>query len=412
MLGHSRCKAPYSRKETVNNTPTHMTFHRTDDWSQAAVYAPADCVRESFLVVRSPHPSSIARELAAVHERYRTLCDKLGLAPERPAFSRVYVGDRANQLDPLRRSGLAADLGGGALSIVEQCPITGGSVALISYHLSTRGGEPVRECLPGRSGASRVRMKGEAYSLLWGTGYAAHGHADAHEETAAIFSGLAADLRDEGMSLLENAVRTWVYVRDIDMHYAGMVRARREFFEREGLTADTRFIASTGIEGVTRIDGFVGIDAFAIGGLAPEQIVRMEAPGYLASTIEYGVTFERGTRLRFGERSHLFISGTASIDTEGRIVHPGDPAAQTRHTVENIAALLAPEGAGLADLGYVIAYARSFKDRDRISAVLDELLPDGLPVVFLEGAVCRPGWLVELEGRAIIPDETKFPAFF
>jgi enamine deaminase RidA (YjgF/YER057c/UK114 family) len=397
----------------VIEQPAHMTFHREDDWSQAAVYAPAEAVRESFLVVRCPDLSSFTRELASVHDRYRELCVRLGLNPERPVISRVYVSDLATMLDPFSRSGLAADLGGGALSVVEQRPLDGGSVALISYHLSESSGDRNREFRPSHLEASRLRMKGDAYTLLWGTGYAAPDHADAYTQTSAIFSGLADDLRDEGMTLLDNAVRTWVYVRDIDLNYAEMVRARREFFESEGLTADTRYIASTGIGGVTCGDScIVGVDAFAVGGLAPEQIVRMEAPGHLAPTIDYGVTFERGTRLRFGDRSHLFISGTASIDTEGRIVHPDDPAAQTRRTVENLAALLDAQGAGLTDLGYVIAYARSVNDRDHISAVLADLLPDGLPVVFLEGTVCRPGWLIELEGRAIIPDDTAFPPFF
>ena len=31
-------------------------------------------------------------------------------------------------------------------------------------------------------------------------------------------------------------------------------------------------------------------------------------------TYEYGVTFERGTAVTYGDRRHVFIAGTASID--------------------------------------------------------------------------------------------------
>jgi hypothetical protein len=43
--------------------------------------------------------------------------------------------------------------------------------------------------------------------------------------------------------------------------------------------------------------------------------------------------------------------------------------------------------------------------------VLGEELGEKVPLVFAEAAVCRPTWLVELEGVAIIPDKTGFPPF-
>ena len=75
-----------------------------------------------------------------------------------------------------------------------------------------------------------------------------------------------------------------------------------------GFFTITRFIASTGIEGFSKeVNSLVSFDAFAIKNLKQEQIVRMEAPKNLPPTITYGVTFERGTRVRFGDRSHLHI---------------------------------------------------------------------------------------------------------
>jgi len=38
-------------------------------------------------------------------------------------------------------------------------------------------------------------------------------------------------------------------------------------------------------------------------------------------------------------------------------------------------------------------------------------VPADVPVLLLEAAVCRPAWLVEVEGVAIVPDSTRHPAF-
>jgi len=38
-------------------------------------------------------------------------------------------------------------------------------------------------------------------------------------------------------------------------------------------------------------------------------------------------------------------------------------------------------------------------------------LPPDIPVLMTVGPVCRPSWLVEFEGMAIIPDKTEYPVF-
>jgi enamine deaminase RidA (YjgF/YER057c/UK114 family) len=62
-------------------------------------------------------------------------------------------------------------------------------------------------------------------------------------------------------------------------------------------------------------------------------------------------------------------------------------------------------------MAYLVVYLRSFKDRDRVWEVLEKELPPDLPVLTVLGPVCRPTWLVEVEGVAVIPDHTGFPPF-
>jgi enamine deaminase RidA (YjgF/YER057c/UK114 family) len=175
-----------------------------------------------------------------------------------------------------------------------------------------------------RDGATIFSYKAGNYSLLWTANHTGGDSFDAYAQTKTIFDSLNVLMERNGMNLLDNGIRTWVYVRDLDNHYKDMVRARREYFSAHGLTDKTRYLASTGILGMTHSpEKIVSVDSLSIGGLQAGQIVRMEALSHLSPTILYGVTFERGLRVRFGDRSHLHISGTASIDLNGDVLHAG-----------------------------------------------------------------------------------------
>ncbi len=69
--------------------------------------------------------------------------------------------------------------------------------------------------------------------------------------------------------------------------------------------------------------------------------------------------------------------------------------------MENIEALLFRYGATLNALKYINVYLRDPSDYHLVKEVLKELLPDSLPRIFMRGTVCRPSWLVEIEGVAI-----------
>lgn len=55
-------------------------------------------------------------------------------------------------------------------------------------------------------------------------------------------------------------------------------------------------------------------------------------------------SFSRGMRIDLNGVTILLISGTASIDENGKSVHIGDFRAQMRRTLANISGLLASEG--------------------------------------------------------------------
>jgi len=220
-------------------------------------------------------------------------------------------------------------------------------------------------------------------------------------QTKAIFNNYITWLEKEKQTLAENCLRTWIFVRDIDNNYNGMVKARNEVFTAEGLTPATHFIASTGIEGQTQfVSTLVMMDAYSIGGLESGQITYLEALENLSQTHEYGVAFERGTAIDYGDRRQIFISGTASIDRHGEILYLNDVEMQTERVFENIKALLLRAESDMDDVNSMIVYLRDRADTLFVEEYLATNYPQ-IPTLLVLAPVCRSGWLIEIECTAI-----------
>jgi enamine deaminase RidA (YjgF/YER057c/UK114 family) len=395
---HTRMITRYTSPDGLVHGSRFVTSNGADEW---------------YFTFRSGEEDSFPKELDSLCGSYLAAMDACGLGGDTLVFSRIYLSDIENEKDALARSELFRLLGQGAVSVIEQRPVRGGSAGLLVHHVkATPGTAKERFDFDGEIHRNGVLVRGGRYRMLWIANFCGGGSFDSRIQTAKVFGAFDRILDDHGMTLPDNAVRTWVYVRDIDNNYAGMVEARKEFFEKGGLNPGTRYIASTGIEGCSNErNALVSLDACAVDPLLPGQIVRMEAVDHLPPTIRYGVTFERGTRIRFGDRSHLHISGTASIDRNGEIIHVADVRRQTERALENVRALLAPHCAGVDDMAYLIAYIRNPRDAGEVMEVLEREIPGDIPLLLVEAPVCRPAWLFEIEGVGIIPDSTEFPAF-
>ena len=217
---------------------------------------------------------------------------------------------------------------------------------------------------------------------------------DSYAQSRLLFDRYLGIIRSMGLELKTHCVRTWIYVRDIDANYAGLVKARNDVFAEEGLSHDTHYIASTGIGGATGCrNAVVAIDFLTRPDIAESDKIYLKALTHLSPTHDYGVAFERGVRLSDG---HIFISGTASIDCRGRVLHEGDVIAQTERLLENISELLREGESGLDKVPYFVIYLRDISDYPVIDAYMQEHFPD-VPRIVLEARVCRPAWLVEME---------------
>lgn len=153
------------------------------------------------------------------------------------------------------------------------------------------------------------------------------------------------------------------------------------------------------------------MDALAFGNLQPNQVQRMDSNTHMPRTINYGVTFERGLQVTFGDRSHLYVSGTASIDQKGEVLYSGNIASQTERTIDNIESLLTTQGASLRDMAYLIVYVHDHRFAQHAVDIINNYFSPEIPCVVLQASICRPSWLVELEGFALINKSDSFPPF-
>ena len=316
-------------------------------------------------------------------------------------FKRFFVSDAANQANYLQA--LHAECSDCALSIIEQAPLDGTKVAMWVY---LQKGVQTKTL---KNGIYEVQHG--AYRHLWMAG-ACNQAANSEYQMRIIFNDYVMQLLENGCSLAQNCIRTWIFVQNVDVNYAGVVKARNEVFVTQNLTDKTHFIASTGIAGRhSNPKVLVQMDAYAVDGIRQEQVHYLYAPTHLNPTYEYGVSFERGTYVDYGDRRQVFISGTASINNKGEIMYPGDIRKQTARMWENVETLLNEADCTFDHVAHLLVYLRDIADYTVVKDMFEERFPN-IPKVFLQAPVCRPGWLVEMECMAVKPiSDERYPGY-
>lgn len=316
-------------------------------------------------------------------------------------FKRFFLSDAANQADYLQA--LHTESSDCALSIIEQAPLDGTKVAMWAY---LQKGVRTKVLSNGIYEVSHG-----AYRHLWMAG-ACNQASNSEYQMRLLFNDYVMQLLENGCCLADNCIRTWLFVQNVDVNYAGVVKARNEVFVTQNLTDKTHFIASTGIAGRhANPKVLVQMDAYAVDGLKKEQIHYLYAPTHLNPTYEYGVSFERGTYVDYGDRRHVFISGTASINNKGEIMYPGDVRKQTMRMWENVETLLKEAECTFEHVGHLLVYLRDIADYTVVKDMFETRFPN-IPKVYLLAPVCRPGWLVEMECMAVKPiSDERYPIY-
>ena len=368
---------------------------------------------EHFITVTAQPEASIEEQIAYVEASYKEQLLTLGLGPETAVFRRIFLSDVMNQAPLITRSSLVEEEPDSpvAVSIVQQPPLPSSKVSMLAYHL--RGPAPLKK---QRLSRKHIVVEKNGLRHLWSTRLCAcddTGAYTAAEQTRQVFDDLIGTLGEQGGTLRDDCVRTWIYMKDVDVFYQGMVDSRRELFARHGMNGNSHTLASTGIEGAcAHRHDLVAMDAYSVLGLQKKQVSYLNDFDRLCLTRDYNVTFERGTRVAYADRAHCYISPGQPVSialarscTEAMLY----ASLIVRSKTSN--GLLVSGNANLGDMKYLIVYLRDPSDYAGVKQHLDATHPQ-LPKLIVEGAVCRPEWLIEVEGVAVAPnDAPDLPQF-
>ena len=371
-----------------------MSFFYPED---AADLAADGCGEYHLMLHIDPRGELFEGQIGRAYQAEKRILKLEELQGAKAVFKRFFLSDATNQLpvitgrrhskglnDPIYSDDFAG-------SIIQQPPLDGSKLAIWLYFQKGSKLSKVHDVIVAEHNGYRHLYK-------WGPCIPS---GDSYYQTKTLLEDYEDELKHFGATLEANCIRTWFFVRDVDTQYAGMVKARKENFIEQGLTEKTHYIASTGIGGLPADPrAIVQMATYALTGFEPEQQRYLYAPTHLNPTYEYGVTFERGTVVEYGDRAEIYISGTASIDNKGEVLYIGDIVRQTQRMWENVGKLLEEGDSSFDDVAQIVVYLRDLCDYPVVKRMFDEKFPN-IPRVITLAPVCRPTWLIEMECIAI-----------
>lgn len=204
-------------------------------------------------------------------------------------------------------------------------------------------------------------------------------------------------------------LRIWNYFGDIDAIQQGERRYHRFCTGRHRALVEfkpdfERALPAASVIG-TRDSGItVYFLATREPGTAVENPRQLSAYRYPAQYSPQSPSFSRAMLKAWPHGTHLYVSGTASIVGHST-VHDGDVRGQLQEILRNLQSLLAEasrreyaEFPGVADASTLKVYVRRPDDFPLIEDTLTQALGHRIPVLYLQGDLCRSDLLVEIEG--------------
>jgi len=368
-------------------------FSDLEVMAEIAIVEPIGKVKEYQVIIHmTAGMTSFNQQLISLQKALTNLLADDVLQHAEPVFAQCFLSDAANQQEDVSK--MLSEQLNCAVSYVKQPPLDGSKLALWLQLQS--------DVTTGNDGLAYYEHNGyRQYYTSTDCGLKTKENYNSYQQTIDLLEIYEEQLKKRECTIERDCIRTWFFVRDVDLNYQGVVDARKENFRLNGLNNETHYIASTGIEGSNSNPNVnVLMNTHTIKGLDKDQINFLYAKDYLSPTCDYGVTFERGVSIDFGDRRKVYISGTASIDNKGIIVHPGDIVKQVYRMWENVDALLKEADCSFDDVMQIFVYLRDIADYQCVKQMYDEKLPN-IPTLIVLAPICRPGWLVEMECIAL-----------
>jgi enamine deaminase RidA (YjgF/YER057c/UK114 family) len=215
-----------------------------------------------------------------------------------------------------------------------------------------------------------------------------------------MFERMEQALIEAGMDMT-NVVRTWLFLDDILSWYEELNDIRTGFFRKKKLSHGL-LPASTGIGGRNTAGTAIVGGAWAVQITDDSVAVRAVPSPLQCSSLEYGSAFNRAVLIDMPAARRLLVSGTASIEPNGRSAHVGDLRKQIGLTMKVTHAILASRGFNFSDVTRSTAYFKNIQDAPAFDIWRQEQKVEPFPLVMTESIICRDELLFEVELDALV----------
>jgi enamine deaminase RidA (YjgF/YER057c/UK114 family) len=221
------------------------------------------------------------------------------------------------------------------------------------------------------------------------------------KQAKAMLEKAEAILRNFGIDF-SDVPRTWMWLGNILTWYDSFNQVRNNFFAERGLITEKgiqALPASTGIGLSSLNNGNCSMDLVAV--IKPSKSFKyLSSTGRQYSAFEYGSAFSRATVAVTPVAETVYVSGTASIDLDGRTTNIDDPLGQINETILNVRSALKDVNCRDDDIIQAVAYCKTPEVEKIFNSVKSDL---NWPCLSVVCDICRPELLFEIEATAVVP---------
>jgi enamine deaminase RidA (YjgF/YER057c/UK114 family) len=219
------------------------------------------------------------------------------------------------------------------------------------------------------------------------------------QQAMMTLEALEAALNAAGMDMT-NIARTWFYNNNLLAWYDAFNAVRTRFYRERGVF-DKVLPASTGIGGKNPHESALVAGAEAVVFKhAGASMQAVESP-LQNQALKYGSAFSRAVEITTPQERRLMVSGTASINEQGKTVYEGDIGAQIGHTMNVVEALLSSRRMAWSNVMRAIAYVKHPGFAGNFSQYLASSTMPALQWITAHNEVCRDNLLFEIEVDAV-----------
>ncbi len=219
------------------------------------------------------------------------------------------------------------------------------------------------------------------------------------EQARAVFEKMEILLKQADMEFTDIA-RTWIYLNDLLEWYDEFNVVRSQFFRERGVF-EKMVPASTGIGAGTAAGEAMVCALLAVKPKNEKVKVFPVGSPLQCPALDYKSSFARAVEIDQPGSRLLTVSGTASIEPNGKTAHLGDCEKQIQLTMEVVHEILKSRGMDWGNTARAIAYFKDISEVHLLEKYCRERHLPEIPIAISHADICRHDLLFELELDAV-----------